>query len=58
MSVNPPFTSWKIYINGELDTTFTQATLPATFTHRLKMVAVVLNQKIVLHLMQTSFRLK
>ena len=36
MSVNPPFTSWKIYINGELDTTFTQATLPATFTHRFE----------------------
>jgi PKD repeat protein len=36
MSVNPPFTSWKIYINGELDTTFTQATLPPTYTHRFE----------------------
>ena len=31
---NPSYTSWKIYINGELDTTFSQSNLPPTYSHR------------------------
>ncbi len=33
MATNPSTTIWKIYINGSLDTTFTQATLPNTYSH-------------------------
>lgn len=30
---NPPSTIWKIYINGELDTIYTQSNLPRTYSH-------------------------